>query len=103
MAAECAGTQDKLAQNLTETATLLQARLACLDGHPVDRLFLDKQVEQAPYRLRRLDALQLLAQGALRRHRRREAVSFLERLRDEGGRTWYATWAVEQLRACAEE
>ena len=44
--------------------------------------------------------LQLLAQDAQRRSRRREAVSLLERLRDEGGRTWYAAWAAQQLRSC---
>lgn len=103
VAAGCAGKQDKLAQNLTETAALLRARLACLGGHPVDRPFLEKQAQQAPYKLRRLDALQLLAQDALRRHRRRETVSLLERLRDEGGKTWYAAWAEEQLRTCTEE
>lgn len=103
VAAGCAGTQDKLAQNLTETAAVLRARLACLDGRPADRPFLEKQAQQAPYKLRRLDALQLLALDALRRRRRREAVSLLEQLRDGGGRTWYAAWAEEQLRTCTDE
>lgn len=103
VAAGCAGKQDKLAENLTETAAVLRARLACLEGRSIDRPFLEKQAQQAPYKLRRLDALQLLAQDALRRRRRREAVSLLERLRDEGGKTWYAAWAAEQLRACMEE
>lgn len=102
VAAECAGRQDKLSQNLAETAAVLRARLACLDARPADRAFLEKQAQQAPYKLRRLDALQLLAQDAQRRSRRREAVSLLERLRDEGGRTWYAAWAAEQLRACTQ-
>lgn len=103
VAAGCAGTQDKLAQNLTETAAVLRSRLACLAGRPVDRPFLEKQARQAPYKLRRLDAIQLLALDALRRQRRREAVSLLEELRDGGGKTWYAAWAAEQLRTCAGE
>lgn len=95
--AGCAGKQDKLAQNLGCTAAFLKARLACLDGRPVDRVWLEEQAQQAPYKLRRLDALQLLAQDALRRQRRREVAALLQRLRDEGGRTWYAAWAAERL------
>lgn len=96
--AGCAGKQDKLAQNLGGTAAFLKARLACLNGRPVDRAWLEEQARQAPYKLRRLDALQLLAQDALRRQRRREAAPLLERLRGEGGKTWYAAWAAERIR-----
>lgn len=95
--AGCSGKQDKLVQNLSGTAAFLKARLACLNGRPVDRVWLEEQARQAPYRLRRLDALQLLTQDALRRQRRREADALLARLRSEGGKTWYAAWAAEQL------
>lgn len=95
--AGCSGKQDKLARNLSDTAAFLKARLACLDGRPVDRTWLEEQAQRAPYKLRRLDALQLLAQDALRRQRRREAAALLERLGREGGKTWYAAWAVERM------
>lgn len=97
LAAGCGEKQAKLAQNLSGTASLLRARLTCLKGRAVDRAWLEQQLWQAPFRLRRLDILQILAQDALRRLGPEQAAPLLARLRDEGGKTWYASWAREQL------
>lgn len=93
--AACGEKQAKLAQNLSGTAALLRARLACLKGRAVDRAWLEQQLWQAPFRLRRLDILQILAQDALRRLGSEQAAPLLARLREEGGKTWYAAWARE--------
>ena len=81
----------------TPTAALLRARLTCLRGRAVDRAWLEQQLWQAPFRLRRLDIQQILAQDALRCLGPEQAAPLLARLRDEGGKTWYAAWAREQL------
>ena len=95
LTAGCGEKQAKLAQNLSGTAALLRARLICLKGRAVDRAWLEQQLWQAPFRLRRLDILQILAQDALRRLGREQATPLLARLREEGGKTWYAAWARE--------
>ena len=95
--AGCGEKQARLAQNLSDCAALLRARLICLKGRAVDRAWLERQLWQAPFRLRRLDIQQILAQDALRRLGPGQAVPLLSRLRDEGGKTWYAAWAREQL------
>ena len=87
-----------MARGGTRTAALLRARLICLKGRAVDRAWLERQLWQAPFRLRRLDIQQILAQDALRRLGPEQAAPLLARLRDEGGKTWYAAWAREQLR-----
>ena len=97
LAAGCGEKQARLAQNLSGTAALLRARLTCLRGRAVDRAWLEQQLWQAPFRLRRLDIQQILAQDALRRLGPEQAAPLLARLRDEGGKTWYAAWAREQL------
>lgn len=95
--AGCGEKQAKLAQNLSGTAGLLRARLTCLRGRAVDRASLEQQLWQAPFRLRRLDILQILAQDALRRLGPEQSAPLLARLQEEGGKTWYAAWAREQL------
>ncbi len=94
--AACGGNRARLAQNLSGAAALLRAELDCLGGRDIDRAWLEGQLRQASYRLRRLEILQTLARDSLRRGRREEAAALLEQLQSEGGGTWYAAWASEQ-------
>jgi len=92
----CGGSRVRLAQNLSGAAALLRAELDCLAGRDIDREWLEGQLRQASYRLRRLEVLQTLARDSLRRGQQKEAAALLEQLRNEGGKTWYAAWASEQ-------
>jgi len=94
--AGCGEKRTGLTQNLTQTAAVLKARLACQRGRSVDREWLEGQAKKAPYKLRHLDLLQILAQDSLRRQEWKEAAPLLVRLQKEGGKTWYAAWAAEQ-------
>jgi len=86
-----------LARNLTETRDILKNRLAALTGGTVDAVWMAGELERSPFKLRRLEILQALAQDALNRGDAQGAADRLRRLEREGGKTCYAAWASQQI------
>lgn len=94
----CCGGKPQLAENLRTTFTLLENRRAALEGKTVDVEWLSGQLEKAPYKIRGLEILQVLAEDARNRGDEKAANRYLTRMQQEGGRTWYHSWATEQTK-----
>ncbi|MDE6881356.1 MAG: hypothetical protein K2P20_08350 [Oscillospiraceae bacterium] len=90
------------AQNMGLQLTFCRERLACLEGGQVDRQWLSGQLKSAPYALRRLEILEVLARDALRRGRGAEARSWLEQMSEAAGKTYWGDWARQKLAELAD-
>lgn len=87
----------ELLSNLKRSARLLQNRLAAAGNKQVDTSWLEAQLTTASYKLLRLELWQTLAHTALRDGEEDTAQKYLQKLAEEGGKTWYAAWAKERL------
>ena len=90
-----------LAEDMAKRVQLYRYQLAALRGSSVDRPWLEDQLRQAPFKLRRLEIAQVLAQAALARHDAADAARWLDLLEREGGKTRYPAWARAQRAALA--
>lgn len=82
-----------LAQSMEESLTLCRNRLAALKGEPVDTAWLEERLKRTPFALRRLEILQTLARQAAAEGRREEALSRLEQMERQAGKTFFRGWA----------
>lgn len=92
------GGKPQLAENLKTTYRLLENCRAGLEGKEADTQWLNRQLEQAPYKIRSLEILQILAMDARNRGDAKGANRYLTRMQQEGGKTWYHSWATEQAK-----
>lgn len=86
-----------LADNLGETLRLYRSWLACLSGGRAEGEWLANELPKAPYQLRRLELLKVLALYELSRQRLGKARGHLEELQRTGGKTCFVPWAAAAL------
>ena len=99
---DCRDSKPALSENMALNLRIHQNRRVCLEGGRVETSWLEEQLPQSTYRMRRLDLLQLLAMWCLRSGKKQAAQDYLLRLRQEAGKTWYGSWAAERQLASDE-
>ncbi len=99
---DCRDPKSALSENMALNLRIHQNRRVCLEGGRVETSWLEEQLPQSTYRMRRLDLLQLLAMWCLRSGKKQAAQDYLLRLRQEAGKTWYGSWAAERQLASDE-
>ena len=99
---DCRDSKSALSENMALNLRIHQNRRVCLEGGRVETSWLEEQLPQSTYRMRRLDLLQLLAMCCLRSGKKQAAQDYLLRLRQEAGKTWYGSWAAERQLASDE-
>ena len=88
------GENRALADNLNTTLKIREAELNILKGEPVpDREWLNKLISRSTYNLRRLELYKTLADDAILRKDRTEALHRLRKMEEEGGKTRFADYA----------
>lgn len=94
----CSG-NPRLAENMQAVYSLLKNQKAAILGQPVDIQWLSGQLEKASYKIRALEILWVLATDAKNRGDDKAANRYLTRMQQEGGKTWFHSWATEQEKA----
>ena len=94
---QCRTAKPAFAQNMAANLRLYQNWQACLAGGRVEGEWLGSEVPKAPYQLRRLELLKVLALYELKKGRPGRAREHLEALRQSAGKTCYGPWAEEAL------
>lgn len=87
----------RLSENLKTSQRILQNRLSALGNKQVDESFLLTKINSASYTLLRLELWQALAIWALREEDGEKSKKYLSKLVQEGGKTFFASWARERL------
>lgn len=91
--ASCRAGNPKLAANLLESLTLYRQYCNALGNKKVDTAWLERSFPNALYNIRRLELAQVMAMTALRSGDRDEAEKWLNYLKENGGKTFFASWA----------
>ena len=84
-----------LVNNMEQSLRLHRSHLAAVRGKKVERAWLAEQMEQAPYRLRRLEIARVLLRDALNREDMDSVRKYRNILKTEGGKTYYPGWAEQ--------
>ena len=84
-----------LADNMGQSLRLHRNHLAAIRGEKVERTWLAAQMEQAPYRLRRLEIAMVLLRDAWNRKDTDSVREYRNILKEEGGNTYYRGWAEQ--------
>lgn len=92
-----------LSQNLAVNLRLYQEQMDCLTGKQVNLRLMQQDFKGAQYNIRRLEIAQLLAQTFLRDTQPDQAMTHLEYLSAQGGKTFFRDWAEQQLAQLAEK
>lgn len=88
------GENRALADNLNTTLRIREAELCILRGEPApDREWLKKLISRSTYNLRRLELYKVLADDAVLRKDRTEALHQLRKMEEEGGKTRFVDYA----------
>lgn len=90
------GDKPALRQNLQDTATLLKAACDVRQGKAIETDTWQQRLNAAPYKLRALEIQQILALDAQNREDQKALRGILTRMQQNGGKTIYHKWAVEQ-------
>lgn len=89
----CRAGNPKLAANLSESLTLYRQYWNALGNKKVDTDWLERAFQRAQYNIRRLELAQVMAMAALRSGDRSQAEKQLSYLKENGGKTFFASWA----------
>lgn len=89
-------TNTSLYQNLEGSLRLYRSWVGSLTGGTVEGEWLRDLTREAPYKLRRLEAARVLAQDAAGREDWAAARTYWKFLSQEGGKTYYKSWADRQ-------
>ena len=81
---------------MQDTASLLKAACAVRQGTAIETDTWQQRLNAAPYKLRALEIQQILALDAQNREDQKALRGILTRMQQNGGKTIYHTWAVEQ-------
>ena len=86
----CEKSNKALAENLSSALRTRKARIGIAEGQKADSAFLKEEVKKAQYNLRRLELYETLRENALLKNDKKEAREYADKMKAEGGKTFYA-------------
>lgn len=96
---QCRTAKPEFAKNMAANLRFYRNWQACLVGTKVEGEWLAAELPKAPYQLRRLELLKVLALYELKKGRLGRAREHLEALQRFAGKTCYGPWAEQALAA----
>ncbi|MBQ9911230.1 MAG: hypothetical protein IJM50_07010 [Lachnospiraceae bacterium] len=93
----CKKTNPGLSESLASVLMLRRARISIEEGVKIDPNWLKGLLPNANFKLRELEILRTVSENALLRNDRKEAAESLKKIAAGSGKTFFASWAKDQL------